>query len=182
MSTPWGLHTFSTHARQSDPQIGRDGAIEATSHSKGVHVQMRFFRILGVIVLALLAVGLGGAIFQTGYLAGVAADGTAPVVVGPGYGYGWGWGFGGLFGFLGFLLFLFIFIAIVRAIVGGGRGGWGRGGWGPGGWDSDPSQRFGPWEERAREVHDEWHRREASGGSAPSSGTSPTDPPSGGVG
>lgn len=157
---------------------------------------MGFFRVLGAILLAVLAIGLAGAIFQTGYLAGVAADGAvAPVVVGPGYHYGWGWGFGGgLFGILGFLFFLFLFFAIIRAAFGGGRrGGWGHGPWG-GGWGRDEAGhhmtgRFGPWEERAREAHHEWHRREASGdaspgdpaGSRPSGGTNPGDAPSGGA-
>ena len=154
---------------------------------------MGFFRVLGAIVLAALAIGLAGAIFQTGYLAGVAADGgVAPVVVGNGYGWGWGFG-GGLFHVLGFLFFLFLFFAILRAVFGGGRGGWGRGGWGPGGYGHDPSHRFGPWEQRAREAHDEWHRGEGSGGSGasggiggsgitgPSGGTNPNDPPSGGA-
>jgi hypothetical protein len=154
---------------------------------------MGFFRVLGAIVLAVLAIGLAGAIFQTGYLAGVAADGVAPVVVGNGYGWGsgWGWGFGGgLFHILGFLFFLIIFFAILRAIFGGGRGGWGRGGWGPGGYGHDSGHRLGPWEQRAREAHDEWHRSQGPGGSGgsgasgttgPSGGTNPNDPPSGGA-
>jgi len=162
---------------------------------------MGFFRVLGAIVLVVLAIGLAGAIFQTGYLAGVAADGgVAPVVVGPGYGYGWhgwGWGFGGgILGILGFLFFLLVFIAILRAVFGGGRGGWGRGGWGRGGWGpggwgpggyGHHTGRLGPWEERAREAHDEWHRRgdsastSGAGGTTPSGGSNPNDPPSGGA-
>lgn len=156
---------------------------------------MWFFRILGFIVLAVLAIGLGGVIFQSGYLAGLAVDGAAPAVVGPGYGYGWhGWGMGwvgGIVGFLVFLLVLFVFIGVLRAVFGGwGRGGWGRGGWGPGGPGHHSRDRFGPWEDRAREVHDEWHRREASGGTGgtggtgsggPSGATNPNDPSSGGV-
>ena len=128
---------------------------------------MRWFRILGVIVLALLAVGLAGAIFQAGFLAGASADGSVPAYVGPYGWHGWGWGFGGgLFGILGFLLFLFLFFAILRAVFGGwGRGP--RGGWGGGRFYGD---RYGRWEDRAREIHDEWHRREESGpgGSSPS--------------
>jgi hypothetical protein len=158
---------------------------------------MSFFRVLGAIVLAALVIGLAGAIFQTGYLAGVAADGAVPVVVGPGYGYGWhGWGMGwagGIVGFFVFLFVIFIFLGILRAIFGGGRGGWGRGGWGPGGYGHDPSHRFGPWEQRAREAHDEWHRSRGSGGpvgsggpggsgtTGPSGGTNPNEPPSGGA-
>jgi hypothetical protein len=154
---------------------------------------MGFFRVLGAIVLAVLAIGLGAAIFQTGYLAGVAADGgVAPVVVGPGpgygYGWGWGWGFGGgVLHILGFLFFLFLFFAILRAAFGGGRRGWGRGGWGPGGYGHESGHRLGPWEQRAREAHDEWHRSQGSGGTGgpgttgPSGGTKPDEPPSGGA-
>jgi hypothetical protein len=125
---------------------------------------MRGFRVIGVVVLTLLAIGLGGVIYQAGYLAGAAAQGTAQVVVGPGYGYGWGWGFGGgLLSIFGFLLFAFIFFAILRAAFGGwGRGGYGHGGWGPGGYTRRSGERFGQWEDRAREVHDEWHRGQAS--------------------
>jgi len=150
---------------------------------------MWFFRILGFIVLAVLAIGLGGVIFQSGYLAGVAADGGAPVVVGPAYGYGWhGWGggwVGGIVGIFVFLLVLFVFIGLLRAAFGGwGHVGRGRGGWGPGGYGDGSRHRFGPWEDRAREAHDEWHRREAadgSSGSRPSGATNPDDPPSGGA-
>ena len=126
---------------------------------------MGFFRVIGGLLLALLLVGLGAAIYQTGFNVGVAgvagvAGTTAPVVVGPAYGYGWGWGFGGgLFHLLGFIFFLFIFFAILRALFGGHRRSWGRG-WGPGGYGDHHGQQFGPWEDRARQVHDEWHRRQ----------------------
>lgn len=141
---------------------------------------MGFFRVLGAIVLIALAVGLAGAIFQTGYLAGIAADGGAPVVVGPGYGYGWhGWGFGGgLFGFLGMLLFFILFIGLLKAVFGGHRRGWGHGrgewgrGWGPGGpGEHGGHEGFGPWESRARELHDEWHRRNPDGDGDAGTGT-----------
>jgi hypothetical protein len=150
---------------------------------------MRFFRILGGIILVALAVGLAGSIFQTGYLAGVAADGgVAPVVVAPGYGWGPGWGFGGgLFHFLGTLFVIVLFVGLLRAIFGGGRRhGWSsgpRGGWGPG--EGDGHHRFGSWEDRAREAHDEWHRRQAAGGtdssSTPGATGSPGTPPGGGA-
>ena len=156
---------------------------------------MRFFRVIGFIVLAILAVGLAGAIFQAGYLAGLAADGAAPVVVGPAYGYGWhGWGWGlggGIVGFLVFLFVLFVFLGILRAAFGGwGRGGREHGGWGPGGPGHDHLRsRFGPWEDRAREAHDEWHRQAGgttgtpgtAGPSGPSGSGPSTDPSSGGA-
>ena len=158
---------------------------------------MTFFRAFAAIVLAILLVGLGAAIFQTGYLAGVAADGSAPVVVGPGYAYGWhGWGWGGgliggIVGFFVFLFVIFLFFGLLRAAFGGwGRGGPGRGGWGPGGYGHGSGHRLGPWEDRAREAHDEWHRSQGAGGSGsvagsggPSGGTNPNpnEPPSGGA-
>ena len=167
---------------------------------------MGFFRVVGGIILAVLAIGLAGAIFQTGYLAGAAGTGTA--VAGPVYGWGWGWGFGGgLFHFLGFLFFVILFFALMRAIFGGHRRDWGHGprgygrGWGHDGYgtgDHPGAERFGPWEDRARQVHDEWHRRQdaaaptatttasdrpsgtGSAGSAGTATTAPGDPPAGG--
>jgi hypothetical protein len=130
--------------------------------------------ILGVI-LALVLVGgaaaLGVGIYNAGIAQGVAqaaaSEGTAPIVV-PAYGYGWGWGgpgfgFGGvIFGILGFLLLLFLIAGLFRALTfrGRGAGGWG----GPGRWaDHDHDRatdrfRGSPWETRAREIHDEWHK------------------------
>ena len=141
---------------------------------------MGIFRAFAWVVLLILAIGLGGAIFQSGYLAGLAAEGGG-AVVNPGFGYGWGWGWGfggGLFGILALLFFLFLFIAILRAAFGGHRG------WGPGpkGWGGygDHHGRDGRWEERAREVHEEWHRREGQGGGSGSSVTGPSAGPSGG--
>ena len=126
---------------------------------------MGFFRIVGGLILAFLAIGLVGAIFQTGYLAGV-AGGAGPAAAGPAYGWGWGWGFGGgLVHFLGFIFFILIFFALLRAIFGGhrrhwgpGSQGWGRG-WGPDDHGHPGAGMYGPWEDRARQMHDEWHRR-----------------------
>lgn len=128
-----------------------------------------------ILILGLLVIG-GGFVAQTAYQAGLstaittAVAGTDGVVVTPvvvpqyGYGYGYGWhGFGGpgfgFFGFLGFLLFAFLVIGVIRAIAFGGRGrgrGWGGpgGAGGPGG--SGPGSH--PWEGRARQSFDDWHR------------------------
>ena len=153
---------------------------------------MRFFRIVGALIVAALAIGLAGAIYQTGFAAGAAGTvGGAPVVIAPAYGYGWGWGWGfggGLFHLLGFIFFIFIFFAILRAVFGGHRRSWGPGGrgwgggWGPGDHGNHPGAgQFGPWEDRARQVHDEWHRRQdapatqaTSGSNDPGSGDTPT--------
>lgn len=123
-----------------------------------------------ILIVGLLALG-GGFIAQTAYQAGLttavttvqvqaAADGAvvAPLVV-PGYGgypyggYGWHGGFGqgfGIFGFLGFLFFAFLFFGLIRALS--FRGGGGR--WG------GPNGKAGthPWEPRARQAFDDWHR------------------------
>ena len=112
-----------------------------------------------ILILGLLVVG-GGFIAQTAYQAGLStaittavagADGATvtPVVVPPyGYGYGYGWhGFGGpglgFFGLLGFLLFAFLVIGVIRAVASGGRGrGWGGHGSHP--WQSRARQSFEP--------------------------------------
>ncbi len=123
-------------------------------------------RTIAAIVLTLLLVGGAAAIGVTAYNAGVTQGlvDSGQVVVAPGYpvgpyvgGYGYGHGGFGFFGFLGTLLFIFIIIGLLRAVLGGGRGhgGWGRSGWdGPGG----HGHGHGPWNDRAREIHDELHR------------------------
>ncbi len=165
---------------------------------------MGFFRIVGGIILAVVTIGLAGAIYQTGYLAGAAGTAGAanPAVVGPLWGWGWGWGFGGgLFHLLGLIFFVFLFFGLLRLVFGGRGRGWGPGsrgyrrGWMPGEYDDHRApDRFGPWEDRARQVHDDWHRRQdaatgttgpaASAGSAGPSGSAgqpaPTDPASAG--
>jgi hypothetical protein len=146
-------------------------------------------RILAAILLvAVLAIG-GGLIATTAYQAGLSTAVTtatgsagtvvAPVVV-PAYGYGYGWHAGfGFFGFLATLFFLFIVFALVRAIF--WRGGWGRRGWGPGGYGGygygkgPDGTGHGPWDARANEAFDEWHRR-AHGESAAPEPTDPTRP------
>lgn len=137
------------------------------------------FRLIAAIALIALLGAAGASIYQAGLTQGLAQTGTAvaPAVV-PYY-YGWhpfGFG-GGLFGFFGGLLFLFLIIGLLRAIFFGGRRGWGgpgRGGWS--GHDHDPSGMRGfrgsPWESRAREVHDEWHRTHEAGGSSSPGGSS----------
>jgi hypothetical protein len=138
----------------------------------------------GVVLGILLVVGaaaIGISAYNAGVTAGLVESGQVVVApgtaVGPyvgGYNGGHSW-FGGVFGFLGFLLFLFLFFALLRAAFGGwgrGRGGWGGRSWGPEG-------RHGPWDERMREFHDELHRRESAGGSTGSGSTdsTPTDQP-----
>jgi len=128
-------------------------------------------RLVLALVIIFGAVFLGVGAYNAGVSQGLAQAGE--VVAPGGYpvgpyigGYGWGHGFGfGIFGFLGTLFFIFLIFALLRAAFGGHRGRYwgGRGGWGgpggPGSWGGpdDPRGRS-PWEARAREVHDEWHR------------------------
>ena len=147
------------------------------------------FGTFGRVIAALVLVGLLGAvgvsIYQAGFVAGAATEGTT-VVAPYAYGYGWGWGIGhGFFGFFGTLIVIFIIFGLLRAIFWRGPR-WGRGPWGyyghhgygskGEGSDRGPDGfRGSPWEDRAREVHDEWHRRqggEGSSGSNTPSGTS----------
>jgi hypothetical protein len=134
-------------------------------------------RILFIVVLVGVAIGIGVTAYDAGLSTGLAQSGH--VVVAPGdypvapyVGYGWGFGRGfGFFGFFGMLLFLFLIFGLVRAAFGGRRGWGGSGGWGGshrhdtrGGWQGSP------WESRAREVHDEWHRGPSDGGDKPAAG------------
>jgi hypothetical protein len=117
--------------------------------------------VLGIaLVVGVIALGTG--IYQAGFVAGVATEGSVNVAPAVGYGFGWHGGFG-IFGFLGFFLFLFLLFGIVRALTWRGPRGWGGRGWGPGdgpGHRGDHERgRFGPWEGRAHEAFDVWHRR-----------------------
>jgi hypothetical protein len=128
-----------------------------------------FAWVLLAVVIITGGVFLGIGAYNAGVTQGLIESGQisspGPYIGGPyaglGHGYGYGPGFG-FFGFLATLFFIFIVIALVRAAFGWGRGyGPGRGRWGgPGGWDR---AGHGPWDDRAREIHDEWHR--AHGGS-----------------
>jgi len=123
------------------------------------------FRLLLLVLIVLGAVALGVGAYQAGLAAGasqVVATGAAPAVVPYYYGHPFGFGFG-FFGFLGTLLFIFLIFAVIRAVAFGGRGrGWG----GPGGWSGGPGGqgwRGSPWESRAHDVFEDWHRNAHSG-------------------
>jgi hypothetical protein len=115
----------------------------------------------GVLLAIIVVVGgifLGVSAYNAGVTQGLVESGqvvaTGPYVGGPYLGWGYGWGHGpgfGFFGFLATLFFIFILIGLIRAAF-GNRRGWG----GPGRWD----HHEGGWEQRARERHDAWHRRE----------------------
>jgi hypothetical protein len=162
------VHDPSTPA----PQAGRQR--QDRWHRKEIEIVFgTLLRLLAALVLVGLLGGIGVSVYQAGFAAGAAAGGATIVApIGP---YGWwgpGWGFGGLlFGFIGLLILIFIVGGLLRAIFWRGprwsHGSWGRHGtWGPGG---PEGFRGGPWEARARELHDEWHRRH-DGDAAASSG------------
>lgn len=138
-------------------------------------------RVIAAIVLVGLLGALGVGVYQAGFVAGAATEG-ATVVAPYAYGWGGGWGIGhGFFGFFGTLLVIIIIFGLLRAIFWRGPrwgGGWGYGRhYGPGGPDGF---RGSPWEDRAREVHDEWHRRQGGEGSTGSSGSAGGSSGSGG--
>ena len=123
-------------------------------------------QILLVLVIAAGAVALGTSAYNAGVTAGllesgqvVVTPGGQPVNPGPYVGSGWGWGGHGhgfsFVGFLGTVLLFFLFIGLVRAAIGPRHRGWGPGGHGGPGGDH---WRGSPWEQRAREAHDAWHR------------------------
>jgi len=144
-------------------------------------------RILAAILLiAVLALG-GGLIASSAYQAGLdtavttatasGAPVVAPVVVAP-YPYAYGWhafGFGwGIFGLFAGLFFLFVVFGLFRAVFwrrGPGR----RGGWGGPGWDGHDGS---PWQTRAHDTFDDWHRQahDATSGGSPATPRPPTGP------
>ena len=124
-------------------------------------------RIAQVVLVILIIAGLGLAgswLYQAGYAQGASADGTGPVSIpGPGFGFG----FAGLFGILGFLLFLFLLFGLLRFAFRG------PGSYGPGWGGGRPGHGYGPWDERARAIHDDWHRRSDASAPASDRGASP---------
>jgi hypothetical protein len=133
-------------------------------------------RILLIVVLVGAAIGIGATAYDAGVSSGLAQTGQVVVTPGgypvaPYVGYGWGFGHGfGFFGFLGMLLFLFLIFGLIRAAFGGRRGWGGPGHDGPGGPGGRGDWRGSPWESRAREIHDEWHRGQTDGGDKPAAG------------
>ena len=117
------------------------------------------FGLLGVIVLLLVALGVGAVAFNMGLAQGVAqsvqlGDG-APLRAAPYLFYPHAWGFGfGIGGIFIFLLLLFLIFALVRRLFWGGPwGGWGmRGRYGR--WNDDPAH-----ETHAPPFFEEWHRQ-----------------------
>lgn len=119
-------------------------------------------RVLATLVVVALMVGIGISIYNAGVSAGLseaaqlaAASGEVVPVDRFGWAYGapyingpMGWGFGAIFGILFWIFVVFLLIGLVRAAVGGGRGGRRHGGWG---------DRRG----RIEELHRELHRAEA---------------------
>lgn len=137
---PGAVHGFSTFGPYLRNQA--NGA-------NGKEVEMMRW-ILGAILVAIIGLGIAGAIWGDGdwgpdrdgtVTRTVAADGTETIVVHEGRG-----GFFP-FGFFVFPLGVLLTLLLVRAIV--FRGPWGRGPWGGG----------GPGAGSAPSWFDEWHRR-----------------------
>ena len=149
-----------------------------------------FTRVVLGIALVVGVVALGAGVYQAGFTAGVATEGTVAVAPAPVYaGYGWGvhWGFP-FFGFFGFLLFLFLLFGLFRLIFWGGRGrgrGYGYGpGWGygprdrdqvPGGSGDGGRSGGDRWDGRAHSVFDEWHRQAHDPNARPTTPPPPDD-------
>lgn len=70
------------------------------------------------------------------------------------------------FAFFGAIFFWFLAFGLLKAVLFGfwSRGRWGRND-GSGGWSGRRGERRERWEQRAREVHDEWHASEGRGDS-----------------
>ncbi|HEU0235630.1 MAG TPA: hypothetical protein VFR14_04210 [Candidatus Limnocylindrales bacterium] len=124
-----------------------------------------FLRVLLILIIGLGAVALGVGAYQAGLAAGLAADGSVVAPVPPYYGYGWhpfGYGFG-VFSFIGLILFVLLFAAIVRAAAWGGHGprGGGHAGWGgPGRWGGPRHHDHGAaWEGQVHDAFEDWHRQ-----------------------
>jgi hypothetical protein len=132
-----------------------------------MHGRILFRLVLAVAIVALLGL-LGGAVYNAGVGAGMAAaaPGT-PAAPYPYWGYGWGSGFG-FFGFFGFLLVLFLVFGLIRAFAwGGGRRRW----------DGDHGPYRGRWEGRGHDLFEEWHRRAHGGDAGSTIGADPTRGP-----
>jgi hypothetical protein len=139
--------------------------MESHKHMNGrtiAQVILALVLITGVVFLGIGAynAGVTQGLVQSGQVVVAPGAYVGPYVGGP-YVGGWGHGFS-FFGFLGTLFFILLLFGLLRAVFGRGRGwGGGHGGWGgPGG----PGRYPGPWEDRAREIHDEWHRSRDAGG------------------
>jgi hypothetical protein len=122
------------------------------------------FGVLAVLVLLLLAGGLGTAAYNAGVSAGLSnaaqqalasgqpVPGAYAYAYGP-FWHGWGWGFG-FFGIFFWILGILLVIGLVRGAFGWGRGR-GRGPGGPDGW--------GGRREAIEDWHREMHRRAGEG-------------------
>jgi len=108
---------------------------------------MNTARAIAILVLAVV-VGLVG--YQIGVTQNIAAQlpaaSGAPVPYY--YPYHWGFGFGfGIFGFLFWILAIFLFFGLLRAAFGGGRG-----------WGHRYGYMHGPWSDEARARMEDLHK------------------------
>lgn len=127
---------------------------------------MQFGRAIIGLLFAVALIALGGLVYQAGVVAGAAGQVANPATYAPVYGYGWHGGGLGFFGFFGMLILFFLIVGLFKSLLFGGmhrmHGGYWRG------------QYMGdvpPWQGRAKEMHDEWHRQ---GGQTNQSGQTPS--------
>jgi hypothetical protein len=170
------MHQIDRPQRRPSKPAARSGRIE---RRQSIMNGSNTIRVIAGIVLALVVAALGIGAYQLGVQAGLAQDAGATVApaVAPYAYYGWhpfGFGFGVL-GFFGTVLFFLLIFVLIRAAVFGGRGRrWGGPGYGgPRGWNG------GPWEQRAHETFEDWHREAHEGrssGSASQTGRRPDNP------
>jgi hypothetical protein len=125
------------------------------------------FRIVLLLALVGAVIGVGVLAYNAGMTQGYAiatvrASGETAMAPYPAYmqPYGWPWaGFGGLFcfGFLAFIVILFLVFGAARAYS--RRGYWGGHGWHHGPWGAPPGKESEGGSRGVPPVFDEWHRR-----------------------
>ncbi len=124
-------------------------------------------RLIGGVVLLLAVGALAFMSYQAGFAGGVAQAGAGAI---PGDAYIPAGGFRFFFAVLAAVFFLFVTFGLLRVVMFSGmrgrfghhhgmHGRFGRHGyWGDHQHGDGERSGFGRWEQRAREIHDEWHR------------------------
>ncbi len=106
---------------------------------------MRAFGLIGVVIAALVALAAGVIGFNIGVGTNVVASGAT--VAGPYWGFGFGF-FHPLIGLIFFFLFIALIFALIRrAVWGGGRGRYGHRGYG--GWYGSRDEMLQRWHQQA---------------------------------